>query len=137
MLAIRLQRVGKKKYSTYRLIVSEKTRDTHDKYTELLGTYNPHDKEKGFLPKVDRIKYWLQVGAVPSPTIHNLLVKNNIIEGKKEKSVFLTQKRKSKLEEKTKAKAEKEAAKAAAAAAPVEVKEEPPKEEVKTEEVAA
>lgn len=130
MLAIRLQRVGKKKFPTYRLIVSEKTRDTHDKYAELLGTYNPHDKEKGFLPKVDRIKYWLQIGAVPSPTINNLLVKNNIIEGKKEKSVFLTQKRKNKLEEKNKAKAEKEAAKKAAAAAPApEVKEETKPEE--------
>lgn len=133
MLAIRLQRVGKKKFPTYRLIVSEKTRDTHDKYAELLGTYNPHDKENGFLPKVDRIKYWLQIGAVPSPTINNLLVKNNIIEGKKEKSVFLSQKRKNKLEEKNKAKAEKEAAKKAAAAAPApEVKE-----ETKTEETAA
>jgi len=42
--------VGKTKYPTYRLIVSEKTRDTCDKYVELLGTFNPHI-ENGFLPK--------------------------------------------------------------------------------------
>jgi len=103
MLAIRLQRVGKTKYPTYRLIVSEKTRDTWDKYVELLGTFNPHI-ENGFLPKTDRIKYWLEKGAVPSPTIHNLLLKNKIIDGKTKKSVFLSKKRQAKLEEKKSAK---------------------------------
>ena len=134
MLAIRLQRVGKKKFATYRLIVSEKTRDTQDKYVELLGTYNPHAKEQEFLPKTDRIKYWLQTGAVPSATVNNLLVKNGKKKKKKAKSVFLSQKRKSKIDEKNKAKAEKEAAKKAADAAPApEVKEEAV-EEVKPEE---
>ena len=102
MLAIRLQRVGKAKYPTYRLIVSEKSRDTQGKYVENLGTFNPHDKEKGFLPKVDRIKYWLQIGAVPSATLHNLFLKNKIIGGKTVKSVFLSKRRKAKLEEKKK-----------------------------------
>lgn len=102
MLAIRLQRVGKAKYPTYRLIVSEKSRDTQGKYVENLGTFNPHDKEKGFLPKVDRIKYWLQIGAVPSATLHNLFLKNKIMEGKKMKSVFLTKKRSAKIAEKKK-----------------------------------
>ncbi|HRY36897.1 MAG TPA: 30S ribosomal protein S16 [Candidatus Magasanikbacteria bacterium] len=102
MLAIRLQRVGKAKYPTYRLIVSEKARDTQDKYVELLGTHNPHNKENGFLPKTDRIKYWLEKGAVPSPTVHNLLLKNKIIGGKPMKSVFLSKKRQTKLAEKKK-----------------------------------
>jgi small subunit ribosomal protein S16 len=102
MLTIRLQRVGKAKHANYRLIVSEKARDTHDKYVELLGTYNPHDKEKGLNLKSDRIQYWLGVGATTSNTVHNLLVKAGINKEKKAKSVFLSTKRKVKIAEKKK-----------------------------------
>jgi len=107
MLAIRLQRVGKTKHAMYRLIVSEKARDTQGEYLENLGTYDPHNTEKGFAPKEDRIKYWMGKGAVPSTTVHNLLLKNKIITGKVMKSVFLTKKRKTKIEEKKKVEAGK------------------------------
>lgn len=103
MLTIRLQRVGKKKLATYRLIVSEKGRDTKGRYTELLGSFNPHAKENAFKPDVERIKYWLGQGASASTTIHNLLVSAGIVEGKKMKSVFLSKARQKKLAEKKKA----------------------------------
>ncbi|MDD2758534.1 MAG: 30S ribosomal protein S16 [Patescibacteria group bacterium] len=109
MLIIRLQRVGKRKFPTYRLIVSEKNKDTQGTYLEALGTYNPHAKENQLLAKIERVKYWLSQGAQMSATINNLLVANKIVEGKKEKSVFLSKKRKTKLEEKNKAKVEADA----------------------------
>lgn len=102
MLAIRLQRIGKKKIAIYRIIVSEKTKDTQGTYLEQLGTYNPHAKENQFAPIVDRVKYWLSKGAQPSGTIHNLLVSAKLIEGKKAKSVFINKKRAAKLAEKKK-----------------------------------
>jgi small subunit ribosomal protein S16 len=108
MLMIRLQRVGKKKLASYRLIVSEKARDTHDKYTELLGTFNPHAKENAFQPKLDRVMYWIGKGAQPSPTIHNLLVAAGAIKDKKQKSVFLSKKRHAQVAEAKKAAAPKE-----------------------------
>jgi small subunit ribosomal protein S16 len=114
MLTIRLQRIGKAKFPHYRLIISEKTRDTQGVYLENLGSYNPHAKENQFVPKADRIKFWLEKGATTSDTVHNLLVKNSVIKGEKRKSVYLSKKRKAKVAEKQ---AEKE--KAAAAAAPV------------------
>ncbi|MDO8626292.1 MAG: 30S ribosomal protein S16 [Candidatus Magasanikbacteria bacterium] len=118
MLTIRLQRVGKKGKPTYKLVISEKARDTHDVYLEQLGTYNPHVKEDKFKPTVDRIKYWLSKGAQMSPTIENLLISNKVIEGKKKKSVFLSKKRKTKVGDKKaaseKAAAEKKAAEATA-----------------------
>ena len=133
MLAIRLQRVGKKKLAQYRLIINEKARDTKDVYLELLGTYNPHAKENAFQPKTDRILYWLGKGAQASPTINNLLVSAGLIKGKKEKSVFLSQKRSKKLGEKKKAEAPAVVAPAAsetpakpeASAAPAEVPAQP------------
>ncbi len=109
MLMIRLQRVGKKKLASYRLVISEKARDTQDVYLELLGTFNPHAKENAFLPNAERITYWLSKGAQASPTIHNLLVGAGIVKEKKQKAVFLSKKRSAKLAEKKKAAAPKEA----------------------------
>jgi small subunit ribosomal protein S16 len=102
MLTIRLQRNGKAGHPIYRLIVSEKTRDTYGTYLENLGIYNPHAKENAFQPKADRIKYWLEKGAQTSETVHNLLVTGGIITGKKKKSVYLSAKRKAKVAEKKK-----------------------------------
>ena len=103
MLTIRLQRVGKTKKPTYRLVISEKARDTQDVYLELLGSFNPHIKENQLVAKADRIKYWISKGASLSPTVNNLFVKAGIVEGKMAKSVFLSQKRSAKIAEKKKA----------------------------------
>lgn len=121
MLIIRLQRVGKKKLPTYRLVISEKARDTRDVYLEQLGTFNPHVKENSFLPNAERINYWISKGAQTSATINNLLVKAGIVKGDKRKSVFLSQKRKKKIADKSasaKATADKKATEVAASPAP-------------------
>ena len=103
MLAIRLQRVGKKKKPTYRLIISEKARDTQGTYLENLGSFDPHRKENQFIPFTERITYWLSKGAQTSPTVYNLLLGAGIVKGAKVKSVFLSKKRATKLAEKKKA----------------------------------
>ena len=110
MLTIRLQRVGKKKFATYRLIISDKARDTQGRYLELLGNFNPHAKEGGFVVKTDRIKYWLERGAQTSNTVHNLFVVNNLMtDKKKKKSVFISKKRAEKIKAKKEAEKPKEA----------------------------
>ncbi len=91
MLTIRLSRVGKKKYATYRIIIQEKARDPWAKALEILGTYNPHTKEIKY--KQERLNYWLSVGAQTSATVNNLLIKNNIIEGSKRKAAKLNKKK--------------------------------------------
>ena len=115
---IRLQRVGKKKLAAYRLVISEKARDTKDVYLELLGTYNPHAKENAFLPNAERIQYWISKGAQPSPTIKNLLITAGVLKDKKVKSVFLSKKRSTKLGQKKAEAAAKVAAATPAPAAP-------------------
>lgn len=86
MLMIRLARKGKPKQPTYRLIVSEKTKDTHGTFLEELGNYNPRTNPKTINLKVERIQYWLAKGAQSSPTIHNLLVDQKVIDAKKVKA---------------------------------------------------
>jgi len=140
MLTIRLQRVGKKKVPTYRLIISEKTRDTFGTYLEELGTFNPHLKENQINVNAERIKYWISKGAQMSATVSNLLISNNIIEGKKRKSVYLSDDRRKKMAEKDKAKTdavEKEKAASAAKAEAEKVAAEAEAEKAKAEAEAA
>ncbi len=119
MLTIRLQRLGKKNAPTYRLVISEKARDTQGKNLEILGSFNPHAVEGGLIPNTERIKYWLEKGAQTSNTVHNLFLKAGIIGGEKpKKSVYISTDRAAKLNEKSAATAAKEAeAKAKADAA--------------------
>lgn len=82
MLMIRLQRVGRKNDASFRVVLTEKQRGPKAGHTlEVLGFYNPKQGACEF--KKDRIEYWISVGAQPSDTVHNLLVSQKIIEGKK------------------------------------------------------
>ncbi len=85
MVIIRLARIGKKKQAFFRLIVSEKSKDTKGTYLEALGSFNPHTNPPQANLKEERIKYWLGQGAATSPRIHNLLIEHKIIEGEKVK----------------------------------------------------
>lgn len=91
MLCLKLSRVGKKKQPFYRIIVLEKAKDPFGDYLELLGNYNPKTKEINL--KRDRIEHWLSNGAQATPTVHNLLIKEGIINEKKKKSVRISKKR--------------------------------------------
>jgi small subunit ribosomal protein S16 len=84
MLKIRLARVGKKKQPTYRFVVSDRSKDTYGKALEILGHYNPFTKVCEV--KKDRILYWIEKGAKPSPTVHNLFIDQNVISGQKVKA---------------------------------------------------
>lgn len=99
MLTIRLSRRGKKKQPTYRILISEKSKDPWGCFLEDLGFYNPKTKKTEL--KKDRIKYWVERGAQASPTVYNLLVSQGIIEGPKVKATKV-KKRKEGKEEKEK-----------------------------------
>lgn len=82
MLNIRYIRVGKKNSAFFKIVVTDKRRSAKSgKFLEELGYFNPKTKEKKL--NIDRIKHWLSQGAIPSDTMHNLLVSEKITEGKK------------------------------------------------------
>jgi small subunit ribosomal protein S16 len=81
MLAIKLQRIGKKHQPSYRLVVAVKKSKMIAPPVEDLGSYNSFVKAASF--KKDRISYWIGVGAQPTTTVHNLLVAQGIISSKK------------------------------------------------------
>ncbi|HEU4830878.1 MAG TPA: 30S ribosomal protein S16, partial [Candidatus Saccharimonadales bacterium] len=72
MLAIRLQRVGRKGYATYRLAVQEAQRHpTSGRVVAYVGTYNPHTKEAKV--QVEEAQKYLDNGAQPTPRVVKLL----------------------------------------------------------------
>jgi len=82
MLKIRLQRIGRKNDPAFRVVLTDSKNSTKSgKFLEIIGTYNPKVGEKKF--EVERIKYWMSKGAKLSDTMHNFLVHEKIIEGKK------------------------------------------------------
>jgi small subunit ribosomal protein S16 len=82
MLKIRLQRIGRKNDPSFRAVLTDSKNSTKSgKFLEILGTYNPKAGEKNL--KTDRIQYWISKGAKPSDTMHNFLVQDKVIEGKK------------------------------------------------------
>ncbi len=81
MIIIRLQKVGKKHTTTFRVVLTEKTAGPRRKYLELLGNVNRKMKTASL--NKDRILYWISKGAQLSDSIHNLLISQGIISGAK------------------------------------------------------
>lgn len=82
MLTIRLTRKGKKNQPFFRVVVIDKRRSSKGgRSVEDVGYLNPLTKKLSL--NKDRIQYWMKNGAQPSGTVHNLLVNEKIIEGKK------------------------------------------------------
>jgi len=82
MLKIRLQRVGRKNDPAFRVVVVDSKRGPKSgDNVEILGSYNPRFNKAQV--KSDRVKHWMSVGAQVSDTVHNLLINEKIIEGKK------------------------------------------------------
>ena len=82
MLKIRLQRTGRKNNPAFRVVLTDSKNSTKSgKFLEILGTYNVLKGDTLF--NSDRIKYWISKGAQVSDTLHNFLVTQKIIEGKK------------------------------------------------------
>lgn len=72
MLAIRLQRLGRKGYPVYRLAVQEAQRHpSSGRVVAYVGSYNPHTKETN-IQVADAQKY-LDNGAQPTPRVVKLL----------------------------------------------------------------
>ncbi len=133
MLKIRLQRTGRKHEPTFRLVLTDSKNSTKSgKLLEVLGSHDSrHDKSTSI--DGEKVKYWISQGAKATGTVHNLLITQKIITGKKVN--VLPKKTVAKVEE-APVEAPKAAAPAEAAPAPEKVEEVAPEAPV-AEEVAA
>lgn len=77
MLAIRLQRLGRKSYPTYRLAVQDSHRHpTSGRVVAYVGSYNPHTKE--VTVDAEKAQTYLNNGAQPTPRVAKLISENGV-----------------------------------------------------------
>ncbi len=120
---IRLKRTGTRNNHCFRIVVMDIRCARDGKAIEELGLYDPKHKNENL--NMERYKYWIGVGALPTETVE--LIAKRAEEGRKlgdkEKKPTLNKKAKAKLEAEKKA-AEEAAKKAAAEAAAAKAAEE-------------
>ncbi|RZB34036.1 MAG: small subunit ribosomal protein S16 [Desulfobacteraceae bacterium Eth-SRB2] len=75
---IRLARHGAKKKPFYRIVIADSESPRDGKFLENVGTYNPLVDPVQVSLKQDRIKYWIDQGAIPTDTVKSLLKKEGL-----------------------------------------------------------
>jgi len=86
---IRLQRHGRKGYAFYQIVVADSRAPRDGKFIERIGSYNPNTNPATVDLNFERALYWLQTGAEPTATAHNILkhqgvcYKNHLLGGVK------------------------------------------------------
>jgi len=79
VLAIRLARIGKTKKPFYRVVVIDKRRPRNGRFVEIVGTYDPLKNPAEVKLVVERIQYWMGLGAQPSDTVRSFLHNQKIV----------------------------------------------------------
>ena len=72
---IRLARHGAKKKPFYRIVVADSESPRDGKFLENVGTYDPACDPAEITLKMDRVRYWMDQGALPTDTVQSLLKK--------------------------------------------------------------
>ncbi len=77
MVTIRLARHGSKKNPFYHITVADRSTSRDGRFVERVGFYNPVAKgnEEQLRVDLDRVDYWLSVGARPSEVVKQLVVR--------------------------------------------------------------
>ena len=72
---IRLARHGAKKKPFYRIVVADSESPRDGRFLENVGTYDPAYDPAKITIKTDRVRYWIDQGALPTNTVQSLLKK--------------------------------------------------------------
>ncbi len=72
MVKIRLTRLGRKKKPFYRIVVTDSRRRRDSGWIEEIGYYNPLTQPSTVKMDLDKVNYWLGVGAKLSERVGKL-----------------------------------------------------------------
>ena len=72
---IRLKRIGAKNTPAYRIVVTDARNPRDGRFIEEIGSYQPTKRENKFKINLERAKYWVGVGALPSETVASMIKK--------------------------------------------------------------
>lgn len=74
-VVIRLKRLGGKKKPHNRIVVMAKKQSRDSRAIEELGYFDPSAEPPLMKVNVERAKFWMERGAIPSPTVKQLIKK--------------------------------------------------------------
>jgi len=72
-VSIRLTRGGAKKKPFYRVIVSDSRTKRDGRVLDIVGFFNPKNREESITLKMDKIKAWVDKGGQLSPAVRKLI----------------------------------------------------------------
>ena len=75
---LRLRRVGKKKTPIYHIVAADSRSARTGKFLEVVGRYEPLQKQPIITTKDERVFYWLKHGALPTETVRGLLRRSGL-----------------------------------------------------------
>jgi len=75
---IRLTRLGTKRKPHHKIVVTDRHRPRDGRFIEQLGIYDPSKKPALVTVNADRARYWLSVGAQPTPTVKSLFKQQKV-----------------------------------------------------------
>jgi small subunit ribosomal protein S16 len=75
MVRLRLARMGRKKKPSYRIVAADSRAPRDGRFIEQIGFYDPMHTPSEIRVDLDRVDYWMSVGAQPSETVGGLIGK--------------------------------------------------------------
>jgi len=72
-VCIRLTRGGAKKKPFYRVIVADSRTRRDGRVLDIVGFFNPKNREDSITLKMDKIKAWVEKGGQLSPAVRKLI----------------------------------------------------------------
>jgi len=76
---IRLQRHGHKDYAFYPIVIADSRAPRDGKFIERIGSYNPNTNPATISLNFERALYWVNVGAIPTDTVRNILSREGVM----------------------------------------------------------
>ena len=76
---IRLQRHGRKGYAFYPIVIADSRAPRDGKFIERIGSYNPNTDPATISLNFERALYWVNVGAIPTDTVRNILSREGVM----------------------------------------------------------
>ena len=74
-VSLRLTRMGAKKKPFYRIVAADSRAPRDGRFIEKLGHYDPMIEPPLIVVDLERVDYWIGVGAQPSETVGQLIAK--------------------------------------------------------------
>lgn len=77
---IRMQRTGRHKLATYRIVVADSRYPRDGRFIEILGSYDPTQNPAKLILDEEKAYEWVKKGAIPSDTVRTFLSQKGILK---------------------------------------------------------